>query len=64
MNSQGHVLIRTKIINIGAFNKQIAIRNILFVIAVSLLYLSGKYYQAIHQSFPDPPANNIAIVKK
>jgi hypothetical protein len=64
MNSEGHVLLKTKIINIGAINKQIAIRNILFVIAISLLYLSGKYYQAVHQLFPKPPANSIAIEKK
>jgi hypothetical protein len=64
MNSEGHVLLKTKIINIGAINKQIAIRNILFVIAISLLYLSAKYYQAIHQYLPKPQANSIIIAKK
>jgi hypothetical protein len=64
MNSQEHVFLKTRIINISAFNKQIAIRNVLFAIAISLLYLSGKYYQTIHQLLPKPSVKTETIQKK
>lgn len=49
MNSQGQVLQKTK--NIGKnFNRQVAIRNVLFVLAVCLVYLLGKYYQSVHNA--------------
>ena len=47
MNSQGQVLLKTKSIG-NNFNRQVALRNVLFVLAMCLVYLLGKYYQSVH----------------
>lgn len=53
MNNQGGVYLKTKHIE-RTFNKQIAVRNVLFAIMISLMYLLGKYLWPVHDPSTDP----------
>jgi len=61
MNSQEHASIRKKNIKFSSFNKRVAIRNILFVIALCLSYIYAKHHQASHQSSVGPTSNTMTL---
>jgi hypothetical protein len=62
MNTRGQVFLKTKKIR-GTFDKRMAVRNVLFVLAMCLFYLLGKHYQTIHTASADPTSKTMNIVK-
>jgi len=61
MNDQGPIYLKVVYIK-RTSNKSVFTRNVLFAIALCLVYLMGKYYRSAHHSFIDP-ASKVMYIK-
>jgi nitrate reductase NapAB chaperone NapD len=48
MNNQGQIFVKAKRVKYP-IDTRLAIRNLIFVLAICLVYLAGKHYQTINQ---------------